>query len=90
MTDSPKRACPPAGEPALEHAPDHDHLNFPELPNPPSPRPEQRAPRGVGVKDLRPLRGRPSGPILDPNASTRRAQEQPEKRNRKINDQTGG
>ena len=27
----------------------------------------------VAVKDLRPLRGRPYGPILDPDASTERA-----------------
>jgi hypothetical protein len=38
----------------------------------------QRAPSGAGIKDLRPLRGRPSGPILDPDASPRRAQEQAE------------
>jgi hypothetical protein len=29
---------------------------------------EQRAPRGVDVQDLRPLRGRPCGPILDLDA----------------------
>jgi len=29
---------------------------------------EQRAPRGVDVQDLRPLRGRPCGPIQDLNA----------------------
>ena len=29
---------------------------------------EQHAPRGVVVQDLRPLRGRPCGPILDPDA----------------------
>ena len=28
----------------------------------------QHAPRGVDVQDLRPLRGRPCGPILDPDA----------------------
>jgi hypothetical protein len=28
----------------------------------------QHAPRGVDVQDLRPLRGRPYGPILDPDA----------------------
>src|SRR5215212_9844254 len=46
-------------------------------------RPEQRAPSGVGVKDLRPLRGRPFGPILDPDASPRRAQEQAENSKKK-------
>jgi hypothetical protein len=41
---------------------------------PRSPPLEQHAPPGVGIKDLRPLRGRPCGPILDPDASARRAQ----------------
>jgi hypothetical protein len=41
-------------------------------------RPEQPAPSGVDVKDLRPLRGRPFGSILDPDASPRRAQLQAE------------
>jgi hypothetical protein len=41
-------------------------------------RPEQRAPPGVGVKDLRPLRGRPCGSIPDPDASPRRAHKQAE------------
>jgi len=47
-------------------------------------RPEQRAPSGVGVKDLRPLRGRPSGPIIDPDASPRRAHKQAENHKEKI------
>jgi hypothetical protein len=38
----------------------------------------QRAPRGVGVKDLRPLRGRPFGPIPDPDALLDAAQQHPE------------
>jgi len=65
MTDSPPHgACPPAGAPALEHAPDLEPPHRPE----PAPtrtllRPEQRAPPGVDVKDLRPLRGRPYGSI---------------------------
>ena len=46
-------------------------------------RPEQGAPSGVGVKDLRPLRGRPFGPILDPDASPRRAQVQAKNRKKK-------
>ena len=41
-------------------------------------RPQQRAPPGVGVKDLRPLRGRPCGSIPDPDASPRRAHKQAE------------
>ena len=65
MTDSPHGACPPPG-----HGPWSTH------PTPyPGPREhstllrlEQRAPRGVDVQDLRPLRGRPCGPILDPDA----------------------
>jgi hypothetical protein len=48
-------------------------------------RPEQRAPSGAGVKDLRPLRGRPFGSIPDPDASPRRAQEQAENDKEKIN-----
>ena len=39
-------------------------------------RPEQRAPRGVAVKDLRPLRGRPFGPIPDLDALSDAAQQQ--------------
>src|SRR5215212_1500147 len=76
MTDSPARGLSTAGAPALEHAP------RPRAPEPHGAaptrllRPEQRAPSGVCVKDLRPLRGRPFGSILDPNASPRRAQEQ--------------
>jgi hypothetical protein len=68
MTDSPHGACPPSRNPALEqHAPlspepisgsRPEHF-FPVL---------QHAPRGVDVQDLRPLRGRPCGPILDPDA----------------------
>jgi len=86
MTDSP----PPgglstAGAPALEHAHDHEHTRtdrsradsvFSAL--------EQRAPPGVGVKDLRPLRGRPFGPIPDPDASLRRAHKQAENPRKKI------
>jgi hypothetical protein len=83
MTDSPTRGLSTAGAPALEHAPNHDHPNITE----PHPtrllRPEQRAPSGVGVKDLRPLRGRPFGPILDPDASSRRAHKQAENRKKK-------
>jgi hypothetical protein len=79
----PTRACPPAGTPALEHTPhtsqaDHvgaaEHRFFPVF---------QHAPRGVGVQDLRPLRGRPSGPILDldtypgaPNNPTKKIKQQ--------------
>ena len=90
MTDSPHRGLSTAGDPALEHA--HDPLpeNNTEPPHL-SLRPEQRAPRGVGVKDLRPLRGRPFGPILDPNASARRAPKQAEEtQKRKIKNNNGG
>jgi hypothetical protein len=52
---------------------------------------EQRAPPGVGVKDLRPLRGRPSGPIPDPpDASLRRAHKQAENLRRKIHNKKYG
>jgi hypothetical protein len=50
-------------------------------------RPEQRAPRGVDVKDLRPLRGRPFGPIPDPDASLGAAQQQAKRTARKIHRQ---
>ena len=61
MTDSPHRgACPQPGEPALEHALDHPiPLTRPGAHRTSFLRPEQHAPSGVGVKDLRPLRGRP-------------------------------
>ena len=60
--------------------------------NPPTPkaaqpallRSEQRAPRGADVKDLRPLRGRPFGPIPDPDALPGAAQQQAEETVRKI------
>src|SRR3954469_14372946 len=53
-------------------------------------RPEQHPPAGVDVKDLQPLRGRPCGPILDPNASTRRAQRQAEHSQKKDQEQESG
>jgi hypothetical protein len=63
MTDS----CPAIRTPVMEHAPDPIHqdrrsrrsfllLRF------------QHAPHGVDVQDLRPLRGRPRGPIPDTDA----------------------
>ncbi|HEX2297714.1 MAG TPA: hypothetical protein VHH34_04215, partial [Pseudonocardiaceae bacterium] len=79
MTDSPNRACPPPGH-------RHWSMHLTPITRPVEPRDhpppfsarEQRAPPGVGVKDLRPLRGRPCGPILDPDASARRAHKQAE------------
>jgi hypothetical protein len=79
MSDSPDPGpVHQPGTPTLEHAPDHrnreeqQELVANRLP------PQQRAPSGVDVKDLRPLRGRPFGPIPDPDASPRRAREQEE------------
>ena len=64
MTDSPhySGACPhlPGTRPwsSTDHPlPEHTR----ETPEPLILRLEQRAPTGVGVKDLRPLRGRPAG-----------------------------
>ena len=90
MTDSPTpEACPPAGHHlAMEHTPQprphhreqhHNHL-----------RPQQRAPRGVDIKDRRPLRGRPFGPILDPDASPGAAQQQAKETVRKIHNKNNG
>jgi hypothetical protein len=68
MTDSPTRACPPAGTPGPGAAPDPTTPNQQEPPTPPLLRPEQRAPIGDGVKDLRPLRRAPYRALLDPAA----------------------
>ena len=68
MTDTPIRGCPAIRTPVMEHAPN---------PPPPSLRSRrllsffrvfQHAPVGVDVQDLRPLRGRPYGPIPDTDA----------------------
>jgi len=53
-------------------------------------RPQQRAPRGVDIKDRRPLRGRPFGPILDPDASPGAAQQQAKETVRKIHNKNNG
>jgi len=66
MTDTPIRGCPAIRTPVMEHA--HNptrqgirsrRLSFCLF---------QHAPGGVDVQDLRPLRGRPSGPIPDTDA----------------------
>ena len=68
MTDTPIRGCPAIRTPVMEYAPN---------PPPPSLRSRrllsffrvfQHAPVGVDVQDLRPLRGRPCGPIPDTDA----------------------
>jgi hypothetical protein len=89
MTDSPT-GLSTAGAPALEHAPDHDHPEHHGAAPTRLLRPEQRAPSGAGIKDLRPLRGRPFGPILDPDASSRRAQSRRRTERRKITEQEAG
>src|SRR4051812_50130843 len=90
MSDSPSRGLSTSREPALEHAPDHhgpeEHEEFTDPPL----RPEQPAPSGVDVKDLRPLRGRPFGPIPDSDASTRRAPMQAENGQTKDQEQERG
>ena len=67
----------------MEHAIDHPTFETVE-PLKHLLRTEQRAPFGVGVKDLRPLRGRPCGPIPDPNASSTRPKKA-ENSHQKIN-----
>src|SRR5207342_1814794 len=84
MTDSPPPgACPPPGH---RHWSMHSTTSTRARKATPQPllRPEQRAPSGVGVKDLRPLRGRPFGPIIDPDASPRRAHKPAENHKEKI------
>ncbi len=76
-------------EPALDYAHDHPEPHPGAAPAPVLRLP-QRAPSGVGVKDLRPLRGRPCGSILDTNASTRRAQQQAENSQNKDQDHNRG
>jgi hypothetical protein len=87
MTDSPLRglsaagaagagACHPTHTPEQQGAP-HIIVFCPE----------QRAPSGVVVKDLRPLRGRPFGPLLDPDASPRRAHKQADNDQKKDHNQ---
>ena len=85
MSDSPHPGpVHQPGTPTLEHAPDHrDREEQQELVANRLP-PQQRAPSGVDVKDLRPLRGRPFGPIPDPDASLRRAHKQAENPRKKI------
>src|SRR5690348_4851209 len=67
MTDTPTRGCPDIRTPVLEHAPNPPPrlrsrrlLSFVRV--------FQHAPVGVDVQDLRPLRGRPCGPIPDTDA----------------------
>jgi hypothetical protein len=64
MEDLLRQVMARAGEALEQHSTRHPH-NPPGEPltDPPLP---QRAPIGVGVQDLRPLRGRPCGSILDP------------------------
>ena len=84
MTDSPPRGLSTSrdtGTGARTRPPAPEHRGAAPQP---LLRPEQRAPSGVGVKDLRPLRGRPFGPILDPDASPRRAHKQAKNHKKKI------
>jgi hypothetical protein len=84
MTDSPSPGLSTSRNRRWSTAPDRPSIeNNPEPTDLPL-RPEQHAPPGVDVKDLRPLRGRPCGPIPDPDASTRRAQRQAERSQKKI------
>jgi cell wall-associated NlpC family hydrolase len=76
--DSQYRAAAP-DRPSIENNPEPTDLPL---------RPEQHAPPGVDVKDLRPLRGRPCGPIPDPDASTRRAQRQAERSQKRSQTRT--
>jgi hypothetical protein len=87
MTDSPTPGLSTSRNRRWSTAADHPSIeNNPEPTNLPL-RPEQPAPPGVDVKDLRPLHGRPCGPIPDPEASTRRAQKQAERSQKKDHKQ---
>jgi hypothetical protein len=88
MTDSPHRACPHPGD--RTGARTRPPTTTPRTTTQPFLRREQHAPHGVGVKDLRPLRGWANGPIFDPDALTRRTQNLPEKPKRKITTPTRG
>jgi hypothetical protein len=94
MTDSPHRACPPPGQPALEHAPDP----ITEPPGAARSHPfsafEQPAPPGIDVKDLRPLRGRPLRgrsltPTPHPGAPTNTGEEPKERSEQQQQGLTG-
>ena len=72
MTGSRPQACPPGTEPGTwtrDHIPDTRLNRNSTRPATHSRRsaPRQHAPNGVGVK-AKPLRGRPRGPRLDPDA----------------------
>jgi len=52
----------------MEHAPNHPSAEDLRSRRPPLLPRLQHAPRGVDIQDLRPLRGRPYGPIPDTDA----------------------
>jgi hypothetical protein len=68
MTDTPPGAVPPSGHRSWStHPTTHPPRIFGAADLPFLPR-LQHAPRGVDIQDLRPLRGRPYGPIPDTDA----------------------
>lgn len=66
MTDSPHRGLSTTGKPDRSTHPTPSNTTPGSHPNPSFLRHEQHAPSDVGVKDLRPLRGRPTGRSLTP------------------------
>jgi hypothetical protein len=68
MTDSPHSGLSTSRDTGPGAAPDPTISNQQEPPQPPLLRPEQRAPIGDGVKDLRPLTRAPCRALLDPAA----------------------
>ena len=84
LPTAPPGACPPAGPPALEHA-----LDRPDLTGSPTSLPlrfPQRAPSGVGVKDLRPLSRSALRAILALRKQRRATQSAPHKHRRPDNE----
>ena len=92
MTDSPatRGLSTPTGTRRWSHAP-RPIPRVHRSSRPTSPlRPQQHASRGIGVQDLRPLRGRSSGSILDPDALPDAAPSRRRTARRKINKQERG
>jgi len=73
MTDTPHSGrVPPAGTTGHGAATDHHKHSPRELTDQPDLRRQQHAPTGVGVQDLRPLRGRPLGRSWTPPPTSTR------------------
>ncbi|MDQ2709636.1 MAG: hypothetical protein M3Z25_19310 [Actinomycetota bacterium] len=89
MTDSPTRGLSTSrdtGTGARQQIPSHQHRSRRTH----LLRCEQHAPSGVEVKNLRPLRGRPFGPIPDLDAYLVATKGHAENDKKKIRNKTGG